>query len=167
MKTIFVALLIAYIVSGCAGQTIGGQGVVSVGDPTTRTHIKTELTAVDYLAMAENVTNKMLSSPFAQSWPEDIPRFVVGDLLNNTDNEEIRTSDIQARITETLVNSGLVRVLDVSATSFDYIISSELNSTRQVEGSKELVYFTLIVKINTVEGEYKGQWSDDIQLNKL
>jgi hypothetical protein len=56
-------------------------------------------------------------------------------------------------------------VVDKSATSFDYVIKSELTSTRQYgKEGKELVYFTLQLKMFTLMGELKGQWSDDLAM---
>jgi len=163
---IVLIILTFSLVSGCA-ETVGGQGQVRIGDPTARTHLATELTAIDYLAFAENVTNKMLSSGLVTSWGSKRPKFIVGRLKNNTDNENIRLGDLHDRITETLLNSGTVRVVDSSATSFDYIIRSDLNTTRQTDGKgRELVYFSLILKVFDISGELKGQWSDDLPLIK-
>ncbi len=154
------------VLSGCETTGImGGQGPVKVGDPAHRTHLTTELTAIDYLQFAENTTNKMLGSPLVQGWGSTKPKLIVGKLRNNTDNESIRMGDVHDRITETLFNSGLVRVVDKSATSFDYIIKSDINTTRQSDSKgRELVYYTLVLKMFTISGELKGQWSDDLPL---
>lgn len=143
---------------------LGGGGVQEV-DAKESQHLQTELTMRDYVALAETVTNKMLSSQLVQSWGNKKPRLIVGILVNNTDNESIRMADLHDRIQETILNSGLVRVVDKSATSFDYVIKSELTSTRQYgENNKELVYFTLQLKMFTLMGELMGQWSDDIAM---
>lgn len=76
----------------------------------------------DYTAFAEKVTNKMLRSRLVQSWGKKRPKLVVGKLANNTNNDSIRMQDIYDRITETILNSGLVRLMDQSATSFDYVV---------------------------------------------
>ena len=121
----------------------------------------------DFLAFSEQVTNKMLASPFVANWGTKKPRLVVGNLLNNTHNENIRVGDLHDRIQETLLNSGLVRILDKGATSFDYIIRSEVTSTRQygAEG-KRLSHYTMQLKMFTLKGELVGQWSDDLSLAK-
>ncbi len=149
------------------GQGPGqGSGVV-VLDPDNRAHLQTELTMGDYLAFAEKVTNKMLISPVVQSWGDKRPRLIVGRLVNNTDNENIRMADIQDRIQETIFNSGLVRVVDKSATRFDYIVKTELTSTRQYgEDGQELAYFTIQLKLFKLDGELMGQWSDVLPLGK-
>jgi hypothetical protein len=72
--------------------------------------------------------------------------------------------DLHDRIQETIFNSGLVRVVDKSATSFDYIVKTELTSTRQYGNGQELAYYTMQMKIFTLSGELKGQWSDDLPL---
>lgn len=162
-----LALLSSFVLfSGCA-STIGGQGAVRIGDPAERPHLATVLTTGDYLAFAENVTNEMLGSSFVAAWGSKQPKFIVGKLRNNTHNENYRMGDLHDRITETLLNSGTVRVVDKSATSFDYIIKSDLNTTRQGNSKgAELVYFTLVLKVFDIGGELKGQWSDDLPLIK-
>ena len=74
-------------------------------------------------------------------------------------------ADIHDRISETILESGLARLVDETATSFDYVIKSELTSTRQYgEKNQELVFFTLQLKMFTLEGELVGQWSDDVAM---
>lgn len=173
-----IALIITATAFGLAGcQTVtetveritpadqGNQGDVAVVDPDSRAHLQTELHMGDYLKLSETVTNKMLSSPLVQSWSEQRPRLIVGTLLNNTDDENIRMKDVHDRIQEVIFNSGLVRVVDKSATDFDYIIKSELTSTRQYgDDGEELAFYTLQLKMFKLDGELVGQWSDDIAL---
>jgi penicillin-binding protein activator len=149
------------------GGSEGQQGDVEVVDPRDRSHLQAELHSGDYLTLAENVTNKMLSSRLVQGWGSKRPRLIVGILVNNTDNENIRMVDLQDRIQEVIFNSGLVRVVDKSATSFDYIIKSELTSSRQYgSGNQEQVFYTLQLKMFKLDGELMGQWSDDMSLAK-
>lgn len=164
---LMMLLVLPLALTGCQSTpTRGGdQGDVAMVDPRSRAHIQTELTMADYVALAETVTNKMLSSNFVRDWGKSRPKLIVGDLQNNTDNEGIRMKDLHDRIQETIFNSGLVRVVDQSATEFDYVIKSELTSTRQYgSGGKELVHFTLQLKMFTLMGELMGQWSDDIAM---
>lgn len=169
------ALTLALIVAGCQSNPIkdvfggseGSQGDVAIANPEDRQHLQAELNMSDYIALAENVTNKMLGSKFVQSWGKRKPKLIVGILVNNTDNENIRMKDIQDRIQEVIFNSGLVRVVDKSATDFDYVIKSELTSTRQYgKDEQELAHYTLQLKMFTLMGELKGQWSDDLALAK-
>ena len=173
-----LVLAVAMAVVGC--QTVpereaGSSGVelsrssgdVQIVDPDTRAHLQTELHLGDYVALAERVTNKMLSSDVVARWGKKKPRLIVGRLLNNTDNENIRMSDVHDRIQEVVFNSGLVRVVDKSATRFDYIIKSELSSSRQyAKDGRELVYYILQLKLFKLDGELMGQWSDRIALAK-
>ncbi len=155
------------MVYGCASGTFGQQGDVAILDSGNRAHLQADLTGGDYLAFAEKVTDKMLKSPVVGSWGAKKPKLIVGRLKNNTDNEGIRVQDIHDRIQETIFGSGLVRIVDESATSFDYIIKTEITNTRQLgNDGQELAYFTLQLKMFTLSGELMGQWSDDLPLGK-
>lgn len=163
----YAALCLVLPLFGCAGNQLGGQSRVSILDESSREHLQAELTMGDYTAFAEKVTNKMLSSKIVQSWGKKRPRLIVGKLKNNTDNESIRMQDIYDRITETILGSGLVRLVDQSATSFDYVVRTELSSTRQYGGGgEELAYFKLEFKLFKIDGEMVGQWSDMLPLGK-
>ncbi len=152
---------------GIGGQTQGSQGAVAVIDPSERAHLTAGLTTADYAAFAEKVTNSMLTSKFVQGWSDKRPRLILGVVVNNTDNENIRVKDIYDRIQETLFNSGLVRVVDPTATEFEYIVKPELSSTRQYgQSGEELVFFTLQLKMFKLDGELVGQWSDDLALGR-
>jgi len=167
MKQIIVISVCALLAAGCAPQQRGGQSRVSILDESSRAHLQAELTMADYTAFAEKVTNKMLASRLVQKWGRKRPRLVVGRMLNNTDNESIRIQDIYDRITETILASGLVRLMDKSATSFDYVVNTELSSTRQYGADgEELAYFKLEFKMFKVDGEMVGQWSDVLPLGK-
>ncbi len=145
----------------------GALAEIDLVDPKNRQHLQTELHMGDYIALSETVTNKMLSSPLVEGWAGKRPKLIVGVLRNNTDNENIRMSDLHDRISETILNSGQVRLVDASATEFEYVIRSELTSTRQYgEKKQELVFFTLQLKMFTLMGELVGQWSDDVAMAK-
>ncbi len=167
-KTILLSLISSTIaVTGCQSVPVGQQSDVAMVDAKSRGHLQAQLTMADYVALAEQVTNKMLVSKLVQGWGKRKPKVIAATPLNNTDNENVRMSDLHDRIQETLFNSGVMRVVDKSATSFDYIIKSELTSTRQYgKGGKELVYYTLQLKMFTLMGELKGQWSDDLAMAK-
>lgn len=162
----FAALTLFVLSSGCAG-IYGEQGRVAIIDSGSRTHLQADPTMADYMAFTERVTNKMLSSPVVQQWSSQPPRLIVGRLVNNTDDERIRVADIQSRIQEVLLNSAMARIVDDSATQFDYIIRSEMTSTRQYSNDgSELSHFTLTLKLHSIAGELLGQWSDDLTLAK-
>jgi PBP1b-binding outer membrane lipoprotein LpoB len=167
MKKIITLGTCALLMTGCAQTQLGGQSRVSILDESSRAHLEAELTMADYTAFAEKVTNKMLASRLVQSWGKKRPRLVVGRMRNNTDNESIRVQDIYDRITETILGSGLVRLMDKSETSFDYVVNTEISSTRQHgSGGEELAYFKLEFKMFTLSGEMVGQWSDILPLGK-
>lgn len=170
------AVCSAAILSGCAttGST-GGMGMpvltghmrsVSIVDSSERIKLDTKVTLSDIIAFAENLTNKMLSTPVIAKAKKP-PRLVVGSLRQNTHDENLRVQDIQDRIQEVLLNSGAVRVLDSSATNFDYIMQSEITDivSRAPDGQK-LVDYTMKIKLFTLDGELVGQWSDDLSLFK-
>lgn len=164
---LYLILGVSVIMAGCQSIPIGQQSNVAMIDAKSRGHLQARLTMADYVALAETVTNKMLASKLVQSWGKRKPRVIAATPRNNTDNENIRMADLHDRIQEVLLNSGVMRVVDKSATSFDYIIKSELTSTRQYgKGGKELVYYTLQLKMFTLMGELKGQWSDDLAMAK-
>ena len=167
MKKLITLGICTLLVTGCAKTQLGGQSRVSILDDSSRAHLQAELTMADYSAFAEKVTNKMMASTVVQSWGRKRPKLVVGKMRNNTDNESIRIQDIYDRITETILGSGLVRLMDKSATSFDYVVNTELSSTRQYgDGGEELAYFKLEFKMFTIDGEMIGQWSDILPLGK-
>lgn len=165
---IAVAAGVAILISGCQTNMpqFGGQSGVSIVDPGSRGHLQAELTMADYTELAEKVTSKMLDSRLVQGWRSK-PRLILAKLRNNTDNENIRMSDIYDRITEVLLNSNTVRLVDTSATSFDYVVRSELSSNRQYgSGGQQLVGYKLELKLFTISGEMKGQWSGTLTLAK-
>ena len=165
MRAMILAAL-AVVLTGC-NTAVGARGGVIIGDPAARTHLDTQLTGGDYAAFAEALTDKMLSSRLVQSWGNKRPRIIVGRLINNTHDENIIMSDVHDRITETLLNSGLVRVVDKSSTHFDYIVKSKLTDTKQGDQrGRKLAYYTLFLKMYKVNGELVGQWSDDLPLIK-
>jgi len=166
MKKILLLTLPLTLIA-CSSAQLGGQSRVSILDESSREHLQANLTMNDYTAFAEKVTNKMMSSRLVQSWGSKRPRLIVGKLQNNTDNENIRMQDIYDRITETILGSGLVRLLDKSATSFDYVVRTELSSTRQYgSNGEELAYYKLEFKLFKIDGEMVGQWSDVLPLGK-
>jgi len=166
--TFAIACAVASL-AGCQSNPVsfGKQANVAVVDSSSRAHLQAELTMADYTELAEMVTNKMLSSRFVKSWGKRKPRLILAKLRNNTDNENIRMADIYDRITETLLNSETVRLVDRSATSFDYVVRSELSSNRQYGADgQELVGYKLELKMFTIDGAMKGQWSGTLTLAK-
>lgn len=167
MNKLVILAISSLVMTGCGNVQLGEQGGVAILDDSSRAHLDAELTMADYTAFAEKVTNKMMASRVVQNWGNKRPKLVVGRMRNNTDNESIRIQDIYDRITETILGSGLARLMDKSATSFDYVVNTELSSTRQYgQQGEELAYFKLEFKMFTVDGEMVGQWSDVLPLGK-
>lgn len=141
----------------------GRQGRVATVDASTASRLDTRLTSADFKRFAEGITDKMLTSRQALSWAEKQPKLVVGDIANNTDDENLRVADIYDGIQERLFNAELVRVMDKSSTDFDYVVKPEVTSTNQRDAStaQELAFYTLKLKLYSLDGELIGQWSDD------
>jgi hypothetical protein len=88
-----ILILSGIFLTSCATispNNAGKLGDVSIADASEVGRLSTGLTMADYLGFAENVTNKMLKSRFVQGWGDTKPKLMVGDLVNNTDNEYIR-----------------------------------------------------------------------------
>ena len=167
VKALLSGFAMVIFLAGCQSNPTSQESSVAMVDPKSRGHLQTKLTMADYVALSETVTNKMLASPLVAGWGSKRPKLIASVPMNNTDNEGIRMKDLHDRIQETLLGSGVVRLVDQSATSFDYIIKSELTSTRQYgEKGQELVYYTLQLKMFTLSGEVVGQWSDDLAMAK-
>ena len=170
---IATVLCTACMLSGCVGGSQSGQSTywgrttsISIVDSSERMKLDTKISLSDIIAFAENLTNKMLQSPaFANA--KKTPRIIVTSVRQNTHDENLRVQDIQDRIMEVLFNSGQVRVMDTSATNFDYVMQSEITDiiTRAPDGQK-LVDYTMKIKLFDLNGELKGQWSDDLSLLK-
>ena len=146
--------------------TTGHMQSISIVDSSERIKLDTKVSLSDIIAFAENLTNKMLSSPVIAKAKQK-PRIVVGSLKQNTHDENLRVQDIHDRIQEVLFNSGAVRVMDRYATNFDYVMQSEITDivTRATDGQK-LVDYTMKIKLFNLSGELVGQWSDDLSLFK-
>ncbi len=167
MKKVLVIAMMSgtLLLTACAEQQYPGRMTsVSIVDSSERIKLDTKITLSDIIAFAENLTNKMLQSPVFRK-AKKAPRILVSDLMQNTHDENLRVSDIHDRITEVLVNSGQARVLDRSATSFDYIMKSEITDivTYSPDG-QQLVDYTMKIKLYDMSGELVGQWSDDLSL---
>lgn len=174
LKIVAVAIFTIFA-SGCATNSsttsgsflpMGRMQTVSIQDSSARIHLDTKVALNDIIAFSENLTNKMLTSPVFKNAKRP-PKIVVGKLRNTTHDENIRIQDIHDRIQETLFNSGLVRVLDSSATNFNYIMQTEITDTvqRAPDGQK-MVDYTMKIKLFNINGELVGQWSDDLSLFK-
>ena len=159
-----VCLTLALLLGGAVAPVCAYQDKTQYIDNTTRLNPGMKVTLADIIAFAENMTNKMLRSPvFAEA--KNKPRVILGNVANNTHDENLRIMDIYDRIQEVLFNSGVVRVLDPSATSFDYIINPEIISitSRDADNNKRIDY-SMKIRMYDVKGELVGHWSDDLSM---
>lgn len=149
--------------TSCGPKNYGAQSRVATVDSGTASRVNTRLTGADMKRFAEGITDKMLASRQAVAWGEQRPRLIVGTPVNNTDDENLAAADVYDGIQERLFNADLVRVMDPNGAAFDYIVESEISSTRQRDqaSDQELVFYTLKLKLYSDEGELVGQWSDD------
>ncbi|MBW2271873.1 MAG: hypothetical protein JRG96_01275 [Deltaproteobacteria bacterium] len=149
--------------SGCASTTSQPKSRVDYGDTNERDLIRVGVTMTDLKELASTVTQKFLRSPQVQGW-DTKPRLVLGRLVNNTDDESIQMSDLSDLVTNLILGSGLVRLLDVTADDFDYILKQSLTSKRQYgTDDNQVLHFTMQMKLYSLDGELVGQWSHDIK----
>jgi hypothetical protein len=168
-------VLLGVLAAGCAGMQLPGQPPpppapardrIGYGDIGTRETLQIGATTEDFKELARIVTDKFLKSKVAADWTakSQRPRLVVGHLVNNTDDENIRMADVYDIIQNQLLQSGLVRIVDPSATEFDYIVKTELTSTHQYsKEGEELYHMTMQTKLFQLDGELKGQWSHEVK----
>ena len=157
-----VAMPIALALFACATPTT--RPYVGYGDTGERDTLEVDVTGTDLKELAMIVTDKFLRSKLVTSWGSQRPRLIVGRLVNNTDDENIRMSDLYDLIQNDILSSGLVRVVDSTATSFDYILKNQLTSTRQYgKDNAQIYHFTLQMKLFKLDGELMGQWSHDVK----
>ena len=109
-----------------------------------------------YNELADEVSAKMLqSSAFtgATSGGKKA-RIVVGDVVNNSDDERIRVSDIFNEVRNQIVASGSARLFAPGELNVDFVISPELTSQWRTDKRSRLHCLTLQLTLTTVSGEY-------------
>lgn len=156
---------------GCQSGAAGSSKNMEVSDNLDRgaDRAEAELTISDQETLAENVTNEFLSSDLAEQWAnqDGKAQVVVGDLRNNTDNENIQMKYFNDRILEVLQTSDLVDVYTSPrmVKDFNYIINSELTNTRQYyDDGREFVEYTFQFNVMTPRGKLEGKYSDNMRL---
>lgn len=163
-----VLLAAAFLLSGCVGgKSIGTQSNVGMVADGERAHLKDELTAEDYIALASTVTEKMLSSSEVQSWAQRKKKslLVIATPENTTHDANIITEDLQDEIISKVLDSGIARVIDENSLSgnYDVIIKTTITSTTQKgDGGSKLTYYTCKLQMFSLRGERLGQWHDKI-----
>jgi len=165
MKRSFIAascvVAISVLTSGCV--TTGGtpQGRVSMTDSSERAHLESKLNMTDLMSSAERLTDKMLSSDAITSWGDKRPRLIVGKIRNRSDIDNIPEEELYERVQSIIIESGVARVVDTSATNFDYILTGVIGSTTQRgEDGQEQRQFRITLKMSSIDGELLGSWQD-------
>ena len=161
---LLLALCGCVILSGCAASGGASRSRVGYGDTDERDLLRVGVTMTDLKELAGQVTEKFLRSPQVRGWSPHRPKLVLGPLVNNTDDESIQMVDLSDLVTNQILGSGLVRLLDVTADDFDYILRQSLTSKRQYgQNDTQILHFTMQMKLFDLEGELIGQWSHDIK----
>lgn len=113
--------------------------------------------------MADEVTQKMLASQaFQRILAEgEAPRLVVGNPANRTNDETIAVGDIGRRISEVVIESGLVRWFEFGTNDFDLVVSPLLSGVVSGEGKRMEYRLTLTLTLSDAYGEVKGRWLAD------
>jgi len=88
---------------------------------------------------------------------------VIGNVLNNTDNENIDVSAMVQKMREILVSTGAVRVFTQDANEFDFVIAPTMSSsTLRTLSSNEIERtYTFSFQVTTADGEYITEQSVD------
>ncbi len=166
------AVLVLCALSACVGpMSIGRQSNVSLTSDGERLHLQDRLTAEDYIALSNRVTDKMINSAEVRSWSnrKRKPLLVVAVPENLTHDADIITDDLQDEIIARILDAGLARVIDESSISarYDYILKTTITSTtQQGDGGARLTYYTCKLQLFSLRGERLGQWHDKIGMAK-
>jgi hypothetical protein len=81
--------------------------------------------------LANEVATKVLDAPAFQARTEGgrKVKIVIGDVMNNTDQEGIRVEDIFATIRNQIVSAGAARLFAPGELNVDFVIAPELTSS--------------------------------------
>lgn len=127
--------------------------------------IKLKPKPVNLTMLAESVVNKLEESRFLQ-YKKNKPRLIVGLVSNNTESANISMQLLNDVISEKILNTGLVRIVDRSSKKgdFDIISHTTLYSTRELDKVTEgnVITYTLVLKFYSPEGEQLGIWSETL-----
>lgn len=128
-------------------------------------HPLPDLTVLDYRELAERVTGKMLDSALVAGWKDSRPRVVLATVRNLSGDESIPTGEMQQQMAAMLSESAAVRLVDQSATDFDYILRAELSDyVGPAAAGPKAGGYGLEAKLFTIGGEAVGAWSGSVSL---
>lgn len=157
--------LLAIFLSACAGGL--PQGQVAMMDTNERSHLDNTLNMTDLMALAEELTDKMLLSDVVADWGDNRPRLVVADLVNETDDADIPEEMIYDRIKGVILESGVARIVHNSSNKIDYILNGVLSSTQNRSSSGDHSrQFRVTLTLSSIDGEDLGKWDGRINLAK-
>jgi len=131
----------------------------------TGVHIVEAFSQAEAEKFIKIAAKNLLKRQFIQQWHyrNKLPKVIVGELRNNTDNDNIDTDKIYQVIENVIFDSGLVRLADLRAVDYDYTIRSEITSTRQYGGEgKELIVYKLKLRLFTLNAEYLLKQTENI-----
>jgi hypothetical protein len=117
-----------------------------------------------FAEMAAEVTQKMLASQAFQrilAESSEPPKLVVGDPRNRTNDETVSVGDIERRISEVVVESGVVRWFEYGINDFDLVVAPTLTGEISGEGKRMQYNLTLTLTLSDTYGEVKGRWLVD------
>lgn len=158
----FAWLLIAAVVSAAATPSAWAQSrareVSSDRNPSGA-----GLGSRVFADMSDEVVQKMLASQaFQRILAEgERPRLVVGNTPNRTNDETIAVGDIGRRISEVVIESGLVRWFEFGTNDFDLVVSPLLSGVVSGEGKRMEYRLTLSLTLSDAQGEVVGRWLAD------
>lgn len=168
------AIAAALALSACSATTGGMSTGFSAGGTQEREAGTTSGSAGgalgiginQFIQMTEAATNDLV---FSNAFDTRIanydspPRVVIGNVLNNTNNENIVADDLVQKMREILVSTGAVRVFTQDADEFDFVIAPTISSsTLQTLSSNEVERtYTFSFQVTTAEGEYITEQSVD------
>lgn len=158
---------VALGLAGCGPVKGPAQGRVAMVDTSERAHLDSTLNMTDLMSLAEKLTEDMLVSDAVMEWGEHRPKLVVGQLQNETDDDDIPEEMIYDRIKGIILESGVARIVPQSADSFEYILHGKLSSTQEYgDDGANMRQFRVTLNLSNIEGEQLGQWQGRISLAK-
>lgn len=119
-----------------------------------------------FVQMAEEAANDLVFSRAFEKRianPGSPPRLVIGNIRNDTDNENILVGDMVQKMREILVRTGAVRVFTADATDFDFVLAPRLTSStlRSISRKEIERSYSFSFQITTIDGEYITEESVD------
>ncbi len=107
--------------------------------------------------LAQDVAAKVLANPAFQAQAEGgrKVKIVIGDVINNSDNEGVRVEDLFNEIRNQIVSAGTTRLFAPGELNVDFVIAPELTSSiaTDARGRRQRCY-TLNLTLTKPSGEF-------------